>query len=258
MTSASPDDAQWRFPNRATPVGSANYYAVRFSPEEERERNALLIAWYELIQQIADRPHDPGVARLKLDWWRGETAALGAGKARHPLAIALHAAGLDDRALAAMQAIVDAADAEIRSPVPVDEAEFERACRASLGNFFLLLAALASKMPPEPEPCLRAGGYCAAVERLRRAMLSPQRLPPDLAPRVLDALPAGQRRERCDRLLDRLRPTAADSPLPDLARRLTALAAQMHRKMRRRGYPVADSPIERAPIAHLWTAWRAR
>ncbi len=46
--------------------------------------------------------------------------------------------------------------------------------------------------------------------------------------------------------------------LPDLARRLTALAGAMHRKMRRSGYPVADTLIQRAPIGHLWTAWRCR
>ena len=45
---------------------------------------------------------------------------------------------------------------------------------------------------------------------------------------------------------------------PDFARRLTALARAMHSKMRRMGYPIAGRTVDRAPIAHLWTAWRCR
>lgn len=39
--------------------------------------------------------------------------------------------------------------------------------------------------------------------------------------------------------------------LPDLARRLTALAGAVHRKMRRSGYPVADTLIDRPPMDRL-------
>jgi phytoene synthase len=233
---------------------------VRFSPVDERERNALLIAWRRQIEEIAEHPTDPGVARLKLEWWREEVARLCAGAARHPLATGLHAAGIDHRALGPMLAIVDAAEDEIRSPDTRDHAAFIEACRAGQGSFFVFLAALGGAASADPELCRRAGAYCAAVERIRRSPLAPGRVPEDLRPPALRNLTPAQRGARCERLLDSVL-GGREPPvqlLPDLARRLTALATAMHRKIRRKGYPVADTVIDRAPIAHLWTAWRCR
>lgn len=260
MTSASPETGEWRFPNRATPLGSPSYYAVRFSPPEERERNALLLGWYELIQGIADRPMDPGVARLKLDWWREEIARLGAQRARHPLAVELQRNTAAGGALAPMLAIVDSTEQAMLSPGPADDAAFAQACRDSLGQLFVLLAAAGTETDHDADQCVRAGGYCAAVERVRRLAEDPHRVPADLNPGTLATLPCGQRVQRLDTLLDRpeIDPGDRQRTLPDLARRLTALATAMHRKIRRRGYPVADTLIDRAPIAHLWTAWRCR
>ena len=260
MTSALPEDSEWRFPNRATPLGSPEYYAVRFSPLDQRERNALLIAWWRLIEGIAEQPRDPGVARLKLDWWREELTRLHADGPRHPLATGLQQAGIDDRALAPMVAIIDAAEAELRSPEARDDVAFFEACRAGRGGFFALLCALDRAAPADPEACRQAGAYCAAVERIRRSTEAPHRVPEDLRPPALRPLTPAQRGSRCDRLLNPLEGAAgpASQTLPDLARRLTALAAAMHRKIRRKGYPVAETVIDRAPIAHLWTAWRCR
>lgn len=258
MTSASPENSEWRFPNRATPLGSPHYYAVRFCPAAQRERNARLLAWYQLIQGIAERPPDPGVARLKLDWWRAEIDSLRSGDVRHPLAIELHRDGISESAVTVMQAIIASTEAEILTPRIVDDAHFVRVCRNSLGSFFELLANIDIGGQGDREHCRQAGAYCAAVERLRSAARSPHKVPFDLRPGRLDQLPIERRMARCDDLLDRMRHDTDRSAqrLPDLARRLTALAEAMHRKIRRKGYPVADTLIDRAPIAHLWTAWR--
>lgn len=260
MTSLPSDPSEWRFPNEATPPGSPNYYAVRFSPPAQRERNALLLAWYALIQAIADQPHDPGVARIKLDWWRGEIANLGRRAARHPLAVELQQMGFPSTALGSMQSVIDAADATIRAPRIEHDDAFVRACRGSLGNFFVLFAALDTQPQHDPRLCMLAGTYCDAVERIRRLAASPHRVPPELAPLALRDLPAAQRTRRLDRLLEPLRVDAqqAASRIPDFPRRLTALSGALHNKMRRTGYPVAYTLMDRAPIAHLWTAWRCR
>jgi len=260
MTSASPDDSEWRFPNRATPLGSAHYYAVRFSPAAERERNARLIAWYQMVQAVADRPQDPGVARLKLHWWREEITKLGSGTARHPLVIELQQAGLGSAAVAPMHAIVATVKDEVFSPQVMDDTEFMRACHGSLGRLFELLATLDPDKGHDGRYCRQAGAYCAAIERIRCAAQLPHRVPGDLRPGVADGLSARQRQARCAGLLDGLRvePRQSAARLPDLARRLSALADAMHRKMRRKGYPLTDTPIDRAPIAKLWTAWRCR
>lgn len=260
MTSASPDDAQWRFPNRATPVGSAAYYAVRFAPPAQRERNAGLLAWFDLVAQIAERPLDPGVARLKLDWWRQEVDNLQRGAVRHPLAIALHAQGLGPGATTPMQHIIDALDRRLRAPAVADLQDFAADCRQTYGELFVLLGASQSREGFDRQHCIESGAYCAAVEHIRLAAQQPQRLPPACAPSALGRLDSAQRVDRLDALL---REFAADTspsgrPIPDLARRLTALAAAIHKKMRSKGYPVVETLVERAPIANLWTAWRCR
>ena len=258
MPSTPPDSEAWRFPNRATPIGSPNYYAVRFSPESQRDRNAGLIAWYELVQGIADRPLDPGVARLKLDWWRDELERLGARQARHPLALALQDYLPDPRVLQPMQAILEAAEADVRAPQPLDDLAFGQACRNSFGQFFVLLAALEPAAYFDRQRCIEAGGYCAAVERIRRLTEAPHRVPADLAPRSLGRLDAARRRVRLQRLFDQFVALGPNHGArnPPFADRLLALASATHKKMRCKGYPVTDRLIERAPVAHLWTAWR--
>ena len=260
MTSASPDRAAWRFPNQATPVGSAAYYAVRFSPAPQRDSNALLFAWFDLIQRIAERPHDPGVARLKLDWWRQELEALGRGQARHPLSIEMQRLGLDAAALAPMHDIIDAAEGEIAAPSLPDDHAFAAACRAGGGNFFVLLSRAERRPHPDPESCVEHGAYCAAVDRVRNLAQCPQRLPADINAQSIGQLPGTQRSDRFETLLRQFTGISASTApqLPDFARRLTALAIAMHEKMRSKDYPVADTLIDRAPIAHLWTAWRCR
>lgn len=257
MVPAPPDEVAWGFPNRATPIGSAAYYAVRFCAPGQHERNALLLAWYDLVQQIVEQHADPGVARLKLDWWRQEVALLNDSRCRHPLTLALQDSGVDAAAVTPMTAILDAADAEIRSPQVYDDDAFATACRRSLGNFFVLLNRLDKPAPENDRYCIECGAYCAAVERIRQLAHSPQRVPPDAGATLLRESPPEQRARRLETLLAGFDITPT-RPLPALAARLLALSKAMHNKIRNSGYPVADTLVARAPIALLWTAWRCR
>lgn len=255
----SPEAAsEWLFPNRATPVGSAAYYAVRFSPEPMRQRNALLLAWYDLMQDIATEPRDPGAARLKLDWWRQEIDCLINGSARHPLAVQLQEAGISERARTQLTAIVDDAEAQILSPVLDNDGAFAAACRSGLGTFFVLLTCIERRSDYDTERCFELGGYCAAVERVRYVAEHERRLPVDMNRQALRKANPEHRASRIEALLNQFgtTPAAAGERVPDLARRLTALARAMHAKMRDKEFAVADTLIDRAPLAHLWTAWR--
>lgn len=252
MTAPTPDDGDWSFPNRFTAVGSAVYYAIRFAPEATRDRAASLFAWHELIMQISEQPHDPGAARLKLDWWRQEIDNIHEGTARHPLAIGLQESELGDDPATPMGAVIDVAEDEITRPALPDEDTFVAACRNSLGAVFRLLD------PNGNNANLDLGGYCAAVERIRHLGRCPQRVPEHL--RSPGPAGTGERTRRIDELLARFAGTdpAGTASAPDFTRRMTALARAMQCKMRRQGYPASEPPIERAPIAHLWTAWRSR
>ena len=251
---ASPDGDEWGFPNRATPLGSPAYYAVRFSPEDRRQRSALLLAWHAMIDDIVNRPRDPGVARIKLDWWRNEIATLANGQPRHPLAVAMRDNDLGKDLVAPMQRLIDAAERAIVAGTPRDDAAFAAACRASEGALFALLGSADGGRRHDRELCIEAGAYCAAVERVRHVAVHPERLPPD----VLEPRDGARRAARFESLFEQFAAMPCQARLPDTVRRLTALAAAMQRKLRRSGYPVFDTLVDRPPIAHLWTAWRCR
>ncbi len=252
MPANQSDRSEWSYPNRFTPVGSAAYYALRFSPAATRQRDALLFAWHELIMQVSAQPFDPGAARLKLDWWRQEISAIRGGTARHPLALQLQRSNLGDNPEPLMHAVIEVADAELHRTGPLHADAFVAACRNSLGNVFRL----AANAEADTDACLDLGGYCTAVERIRCQASCAQRVPEELR-----QLPQGDSAHRVtliDALLERFdaMDRGGGGSVPDFGRRLTALARAMQCKMQRQGYPASGPPIERAPIAHLWTAWR--
>jgi phytoene synthase len=214
----------------------------------------MLIGWYAKLLAVADRPTDPGVARLKLDWWRNELEqGLGGGSARHPLMQALLTHGLDDRAAAPMHGIIDVTEAMIRRPTAGDLDDFAARCRASGGGLFRLLCAPLEPSAYNAARCDALGGYHAAVERLC-GRLGPG-LPPELtedAPGLPDAGEAALQR------LAGATTVARDGELPETARRLLAVANGLHRKLARQGFRTNGRVVDRPPIAHLWTAWRDR
>lgn len=250
-----PPDDTWRFPNALTPLGCAWYYAVRFCSPVDHDRHAAVLAWYATLQDIAWQPRDPGVARLKLDWWRNECVRLVDGTSQHPLACTLHDVGLRHATLDAMHALIDAAEHDIRAGQPNAEG-FVDSCRATGGGLFRLLAELAPE-DADLHVCDALGGYWCAVERLQHLATAPQRFPAPCDPTRLAAMDPAQRSRVIEPLVEHGR-AAPVSGLPELARKLTALSRALHKKIRRSGYPLHQQPIQRAPIAHLWTAWRAR
>lgn len=251
----APDNPEWSFPNRATPLGSASYYAVRFSPQADRLGAARLLAWYQLIDEIGHHPKDPGVARLKLDWWREETANTVQGNARHPLMTALNQHGLNEAALSPMLSIIDMIEQEIRHPTLHSDDDFHAACLMSGGSLFELFCHVASEKDYNIGRCRKLGTYYSAVERIRFSAERPQRLPISIG-----NLNAQERHDRFEALTNDLEqgPMCSDKEIPSVARKLIALTHAVHRKMHRTDYAVDDRLIDRPPIAHLWTAWRCR
>jgi hypothetical protein len=258
MTTA---DSEWTFPNAATAPGSGSYYAVRFSPAATRNLHAMQLAWYGLIQGIARRPTDPGVARLKLDWWHDEIdRGLRDRAPRHPLMTGLVSEDLASAAATPMHAIIDAAERRILQPSLPDAQAFRESCRASGGNLFRALCAVPIGATYDPERASTLGAFWEAIARLCESPADPALLPgaPERAPQEDDI---NDRRRTWFESLSRYPGEAAtlrDEPVPDVARRLTAVALGLGRRLARPGTTKANQPVERAPIAHLWAAWRCR
>lgn len=74
---------------RALRPGSSRYYAWLFVPPAQRRALAAFDAFCRAIDEVVGGALDPGIAEIKLDWWRGEVAAALAGEPSHPVMQAL-------------------------------------------------------------------------------------------------------------------------------------------------------------------------
>ena len=130
------------FESAAAPPGSGLYYACLFTEPACRPRVlALHTLENELIKSLTT-VQDPGVARLRLEWWCEEIRRAGHGEARHPLGQKLQPhilAGTPaaDDLVTAIQAL----EAELTARTPADFGAAETQYRTHFGPFWRLSAA---------------------------------------------------------------------------------------------------------------------
>ena len=74
---------------RAAASGSSFYYSFLFLEPRRRQAITALYAFCREVDDVVDECPDAGLARTKLDWWRGEVAALYRGRPGHPVTQAL-------------------------------------------------------------------------------------------------------------------------------------------------------------------------
>lgn len=77
--------------DKAARSGSSFYYSFLFLPPERRRAITALYAFCREVDDVVDETSDPGVARVKLDWWVGEVDRLYGGTPQHPVTLALGA-----------------------------------------------------------------------------------------------------------------------------------------------------------------------
>ncbi len=76
---------------KAAASGSSFYYAFLFLEPGQRRAITALYAFCREVDDVVDECRDTGVARRKLDWWRGELERCFAGAPQHPVSRALQA-----------------------------------------------------------------------------------------------------------------------------------------------------------------------
>ncbi len=74
---------------RTAASGSSFTASFRFLEARRRQAITAFYAFCREVDDVVDEIREPRVARLKLDWWRGEIDALYAGKPTHPVTLAL-------------------------------------------------------------------------------------------------------------------------------------------------------------------------
>lgn len=81
---------------KAAPAGSNLHYAMLFETDECRRRVLPLFALHYEVSDCLTASTDPGVVRIKLNWWLEELARLVDGTPRHPVTICLYASLAQD------------------------------------------------------------------------------------------------------------------------------------------------------------------
>ena len=151
------------------PPGSAHHWSWLFAAAPLRAPLLGIFALDAEWRALMDPSMEPGVAHLKLGWWREEIQRLAAGSPIHPigryLAALPGAAGID---FSPLHAAIDAAAAQV-SGVPLEHgADLMPHCRALWGDPLLL----ASQLAAAPADAAAHAGTVAAALRECTSMLA--------------------------------------------------------------------------------------
>ncbi len=265
----------WCFPNAATPPGSAIYYSIRFAPAPLRDEFAALHGWRHAIQAILDQVSDPGVAAVKLEWWRTELARTFDGQGRHPLSLCL--TPIIARAELPPEPFIEIIEdcaAVLALRYPQDRTAWIASAERDLGAIAELMARCEGRSTPSDlANARRAGVFCALVYRLRDSGWLLRKghlgiLPSDrlaaagLSPHQL------ARPESRDTLRTLLAESAEDiarlgalsagelDQLPSVLRIQCLLQSLLLAELTASDFAVLDQRISLTPIRKLWHAWR--
>jgi phytoene synthase len=134
---------------RAAQSGSSFYYSFLFLPEERRRAITALYAFCREVDDVVDECTDPGVARMKLAWWRQEVANAYAGRAQHPVARALaEFTERFDLRQERLQEIIDGMEMDLDHNRYPDFATLRRYCHRVAGVVGLLSAEIFGYQDP--------------------------------------------------------------------------------------------------------------
>lgn len=248
---------EWAFPNSATPEGSAAYYCIRFSAEKDRDRLALLFAWKRLLADIGKKASDPGVARLKLDWWRQELNRIDANQCQHPIALALAKAVFVEtrESIRHLQTLIDIAEQEILQPA--SRLEESIAYQEATGTAFAqaLVSAIDQPDAGQRKMAGQLGAYIETIQFLSCLHQHPESRFSDKPKGLIEAV-----RSYCETETPEIRDSYREAknqgrsvmrPVLGWVNQTLALEGAMAA----RGYSVLEQQIDISPIRRLWSAW---
>jgi phytoene synthase len=278
------------FPNSATPVGSSAYYGVCFAPSALRDDLALLFAWRGEMRNVLAACSDPGVARLKLQWWREELVRCSEGHAQHPLTQALTPV-LKNRQLppAPFLSMADATEAAVMTQPPKDLRDLEIRCDQDQGSLFELIGRCHGMTEPNTGQHLRRlGAFCGLICLIRdfgadlrrgynplpetltagedptdRALIDVQRKHLQrLALHTREffaAIHPAYAVKQAKRASQSSVPSTSGSPpsVPPTISVRTAILSALLDEIERENFSVFDQRVCLTPLRKLWIGWRA-
>ncbi len=155
---------EYEFPNQATPAGSSIYYCIRFSPKKYRDQLASIFLYKQTLRGLYSLT-DPGVARIKLQWWH-EQINEKKGCSEHPLGRQL--ADIYKNSESAHQAfdLINIKTDQVLHRQPLNTInEYQKLC-SDLGGSFADLIQVVSDQPANDQSKL-AGTWIEHVENMQ-------------------------------------------------------------------------------------------
>ncbi len=266
-------------PNERIPLGSAEYYAIRFAPKEQHARLALINSLYRTLRAIPRECSEPQLARQKLDWWRVEIDRAFEGKAQHPITQQLVEQWQDwPQAGPALERLLNGVQMESKGAPPGTRQEFINHCQDTGGALAQLIARQFGANSMQLECSAILGQFVRQVEiiqelgrevRSGRCLLSrefldehglrtgdllrPERekiLSQALGELASDAI--GEARQALDRLPGQPHP-ALGTPYS-----LASISGQLLKVLEQEDYQVMRQYTRLTPMRYFWIAWRSQ
>jgi phytoene synthase len=246
--------------NRAAPPGSLRYFALLYTPVDQRDLLTSLFVIETEIRASIHAAHE--VAHTRLQWWRGEIDRLVNRNAQHPATKVLQSS-LPNADFAILHELIVAADMDMARMTYNNAAELNAYLERS-GGVVLQIAA-----QRDDQDVRKAGALIRRVETLRDLSLDAR------AGRIywpLDELDArkieldqlrGERSSDAVRALIAAEVARLHSEFGALnttlrpVRVLTELHAKLLRRIERANHDVFTQRHELGPLEKVWTAWRA-
>jgi phytoene synthase len=263
---------------KAAGSGSSFYYSFRFLPPERRRAMTALYAFCREVDDVVDEIADPGVARLKLAWWRTEVAALFVGRPQHPVALALQPAVATFKLPQEhFQSVIDGMSMDLEQSRYLDFAALERYCHHVAGVVGLLSAEIFGYSDPATRGYARDLGVAFQLTNIIRDVGEDARrgriyLPQDelasfgvKADDILQRRTTGAFKALMAHQVARARSWYAKalSMLPRADRRaqrpgliMAATYRRLLDEIERDGFRVLDRRVSLTPLTKAWLAWK--
>ena len=263
---------------KAAESGSSFFHSFRFLPPERRRAITALYAFCREVDDVVDEVADPGLARLKLAWWRNEIGAAFSGRPQHPVAQALQPA-VATFALPQehFQAVIDGMNMDLEQSRYLDFVALERYCHHVAGVVGLLSAEIFGYADPATRGYAHDLGIAFQLTNIIRDVGEDARrgriyLPQDELARfgvpaadllrqrasagfsALMAHQVARARSWYDKAFAALPAGDRRAQRPGLI--MAAIYRRLLDEIERDGFRVLDHRIALTPLAKAWIAWK--
>ena len=263
---------------KAAQSGSSFYYSFLFLPPPRRRAITALYAFCREVDDVVDEVPDPGVARVKLAWWRQEIARAFDGTPQHPVAQALVPV-VREFALPPDQfaTIIDGMAMDLEQSRYLDFPALELYCHRVAGVVGLMSAEIFGYADPQTKSYARDLGVAFQLTNICRDVGEDARrgriyLPQDdlarfdvtpssllraeysQAFRDLMAFEVDRAQQWYARALGQLPPADRKAQRPGLI--MAAIYRTLLNEIARDRYRVLDRRTSLTPVRKLWIAWK--